>query len=239
MTMYPKEKGKMIDIHSHVLPDMDDGARDTAESYKLLDLLKAQGITEVVLTPHFYPEHERLERFIKRRKQAYEKIKEYPMEFKLASETFLTEALFSNESIEPLCVEDTSYLLLELPFDKVWGFNVFQMIERVIGQYGVQPIVAHIERYDAIRDWRNRKKNLGKLRDMGCLLQVNIGSIVDKRTRRASLKLVKKGWADFAGSDCHNLTTRSPQYDLYREIVIKKLGFHDLYRMESKARQLL
>ena len=64
----------MIDIHTHILPGMDDGARDVKEALSLIDLLRKQGVSGAVLTPHYYPHEETVNEFLKRREEAYSKI---------------------------------------------------------------------------------------------------------------------------------------------------------------------
>ncbi|MGI6730331.1 MAG: tyrosine-protein phosphatase [Anaerovoracaceae bacterium] len=213
----------MIDIHSHVLPGMDDGAKDPEESRELINVLQDQGVTLLVLTPHYYPHQERLSDFLIRREKAYQSISDSDIEMILASETYLSEPLLSYDSIEALCIGDTGYLLLELPYLDKWGSSVMKQIEQLIAKYNVKPIIAHIERYE--RPLEHRKEQILKeLVDMGCLLQFNIYSVINKRTRASTLKLLKDGWADTVGSDCHNMTTRPPRFDEFYDIVNEKLG---------------
>jgi protein-tyrosine phosphatase len=138
----------MIDIHSHVLPGMDDGAKDPEESRELINVLQDQGVTLLVLTPHYYPHQERLSDFLIRREKAYQSISDSDIEMILASETYLSEPLLSYDSIEALCIGDTGYLLLELPYLDKWGSSVMKQIEQLIAKYNVKPIIAHIERYE-------------------------------------------------------------------------------------------
>lgn len=237
----------MVDIHTHILPYMDDGARDLEESLALIQMLKEQGITSIVLTPHFYSHQESLSDFLERRQGSYKSLKravakviqksdmtqegksdseiclEDGSEFKmlLGSETYLSETLFSYDSISPLCIEDTKYLLLELPYVEKWGPSVFKQIDRLIAKFDVVPIIAHAERYEALQ--HNPEKVFQELVDLGCMLQFNSHSVVNRHSRYSTLKLIKNGWMDFIGSDCHNLHTRPPEFDLYNEIIEKKL----------------
>jgi len=231
----------MIDIHTHVLPGIDDGARNPEESAQLVESLRNQGISLIVLTPHFYPHRESLDSFAERRGNAFEMIKglDNEMGFVLASETFLTENLMWYNDIESLCIGNTKYLLLELPFTKVWTNRTYKMIEGLMGKYGIQPIIAHIERYDAMQNKGDREAILRTLTDMGCMFQIDIDSVINLRTRHGMLKLIKNGWIDFVGSDCHDMTLRSPQFDKFNNIIRKKLGQEYLDSFEKNAANIL
>lgn len=211
----------MIDIHTHILPGIDDGARNVDEALALISMLKNQGITSAVLTPHYYSHEEVLSNFLKRRQTAYQSIVNIDFNMVLASETYLSEALFAYDGIDELCIGNTRYLLLELPDTDKWSINVFRQIHRLIAKYNIKPIIAHAERYDAVR--RYKKKIFRELVDLGCLLQFNIDSVINRKTRLATIRLMREGWADFVGSDCHNLSDRQPQFNTFNKIVKNKL----------------
>jgi protein-tyrosine phosphatase len=222
----------MIDIHTHILPNMDDGAKDSNEALALIYLLKGQGITSAVLTPHFYPHEESLTSFLKRRQASYEELTSFIAEsdqelkgnFKLilGSETYLSETLFSYQGIDQLLIADTSYLLLELPYSDRWGSMVFKQIDRLTSKFDIIPIIAHVERYEATK--KNPEKIFQELIDLGCKLQFNAHSVVNRTSRAATLKLMKGGWVDYIGSDCHNLKARPPEFESFNQIVQRKLG---------------
>ena len=64
----------MIDFHTHILPGIDDGSRNSEESIQMLNLEQEQGITKIVFTPHFYANRNSVERFLKRREASYERL---------------------------------------------------------------------------------------------------------------------------------------------------------------------
>lgn len=221
----------MIDIHTHILPKMDDGPRDKQESLALLEILKIQGITSAVLTPHFYPQEENLTSFLKRRQDSYEILTDFialnetsgeeRFQLILGSETYLSETLFSYDSIASLLIEETNYLLLELPYTKKWSPSVYRQIDRLTAKFEITPIIAHAERYEATQ--RNTEKIFQELVDLGCMLQFNIHSVVNRASRGITLKLIKEGWADFIGSDCHSVIGRPPEFDQFNQILERKL----------------
>lgn len=146
----------MIDLHTHILPAMDDGAKDRDEALALISMLKNQGISKIVLTPHYYPHLESIPDFLRRRSISYHSIEDCGIEMILGSETYLSETLLAMESIEGLCIGKSSYLLLELPYTDKWSLGVFRQIDRLIAKYNVNPIIAHVERYEAVKE--NKEK---------------------------------------------------------------------------------
>ena len=213
----------MIDFHTHILPGMDDGAEDRNEAIALISILKKQGVSLAVLTPHYYPFEENLSDFLERRRLSYLSIADCDFDMILASETYLSESLFSYDSIDELLIPNTRYLLLELPFMERWSIGVFMQIKRIIAKYNIRPVIAHAERYETIK--AKKEKILQELVDLGCLIQMNIDSVINKQTRSLAIKLIKGGWVDFVGSDCHNLTDRTPQFDVFNGILQRKLNF--------------
>lgn len=212
----------MVDIHTHILPGMDDGAKDREEALALISLLKSQGVTKIVLTPHYYPHFESLSDFLERRSISYQLIEDNDMEMILGSETYLSEPLLSLDSIDDLCIGKTGYLLLELPYTEKWSSGVFRQIDHLMAKNNICPIIAHAERYEAVKG--RKEKVFQELVNLGCMLQFNIDSVINRRSRAETLRLMKEGWADFMGSDCHNMTSRIPRFDVFHEIVSKKLG---------------
>lgn len=215
-------------MHTHILPGIDDGAKDEQEARSLLSMLKEQGVTLVALTPHFYCHKQELSDFLEQRQEAFARISDFDLKMVLGSETYLTESLFSNDSLDPLCIGDTRYLLLEIPDMAEWTSTTFQMIDKVIRRYNVKPVIAHVEQYRAIQLSRRRESMFQELVDLGCLLQINADSLVDRRSRGKTLKMIKGGWADFVGSDCHNLNFRPPRIGEFRKIIEKKVGLQQL-----------
>ncbi len=200
----------MIDLHCHILPGIDDGATDVAQSKKMLTLLKEQGVTSAVLTPHFYPEAISIDDFLSTRNEAYYKIKDNsPLLLKLGVEVAYSRHLANLGDIEKLCIEGTQYLLLELPFSSNWPAFMIDDIQRMAANFGVTFIIAHIELYPAAH------KNfdfIKKLRDIGCLFQIDTQSL-SKVTLSDKLflkKLYRHDCLHFLASDCHNTTDRKP-----------------------------
>jgi protein-tyrosine phosphatase len=211
----------MIDLHTHILPNIDDGAANVDESQKLLDALLKQNISIVICTPHYNPAKTSISDFINKRTEAMEQLKNTKLDLVCGSETLFHEYLFHYTDICGLCIEGTKYLLLELPYLINWESNIFERIERLITYFDVIPIIAHVERYKATK---GNEKCIKRLKAMGCLMQLNTSSISNIKTRGLAIRYVKHGFIDVLGSDCHNMKTRPPIIKDAYQLIKKKLG---------------
>ena len=201
----------ICDMHSHILPGMDDGSADPAMSLEMLRQAGQQGIPKVLATPHYYPV-ESVEDFLKRRDRAAEALRQAMAEANeplpevcLAAEVAYRPGISFEENLRKLCIGDSEFLLLELPF-ATWGSEVLRDIRNITCTKGITPILAHLERYLQFQ----KKKVLLEVLQQGVLVQMNAEAVLERKTRRTAMKLLKTGTVQLLGSDCHNLTTRSP-----------------------------
>lgn len=199
----------MIDIHTHILPNIDDGSQSAECSFKMIDALKSDGVDRVVFTPHFYWERRPIEKFIQERGAAAEKLKDCGIKFYLGAEVQFGELKIDYSSLTKLCIEGTRYILLELPFSDGWSGRLFDNVNSLILNSGALPIIAHIERYPAAV---KKPENIEKLLRMGCLLQINAETVINAKPRGLIDVLLKNGQIQALGTDCHNMTTRKPAY---------------------------
>ena len=227
----------MIDFHTHILPDIDDGAKNETESCAMLNKLNAQGITTICLTSHYVSYKEPLEAFLFRRTESFDKIKDYAGSLGLnllqAAEVCLTKEISGMAEIEQLCVEGTRLLLVEVPSKmsvKEWVGNV----ENLVNNFDVKPVIAHIERYPKIL---NNNKLLNYLLKIGCLMQVNLESFDVSRPlkKRKLFKRLREGKIHFVGTDCHGLSSRPPEYNKYIEIIRQRYGDRFVKSFERKS----
>ena len=200
----------LIDIHSHILPAVDDGAKSPQESAVLLGQMAAQGVTLAVATPHFYPGDSDLQDFLSLRQNAFEVLKkhigkDFPIKILLGAEVLYFGGIGRVESIKQLTLSGGKYLLLEL-------LNLKKIDEKVTGDIislkenlGITPIIAHVERY---RRYRGYEKLFPLFESGTALCQINASFFTSLPEKRAVKRLVKAGLVDFVGSDCHNPITR-------------------------------
>jgi len=228
----------MIDFHTHILPEIDDGCNSVKESVVLIKMLKEQGVNNVFLTPHFYAYSSSAEKYselrIKSLKNLIEELKKEKVEINLylGSEVYFFEELWRIDTLPKLCLRGTEYILIELPFSE-WTDTTISSVEKIVGK-GYTPIIAHIERY--IKFGKNMSK-LYKLIEMGALLQMNCAWLNKFTTRRKAVKLIKRGLVSILGTDCHNLSDRVPDFGCACNYLKKKLTkeeFNRFMRLQKK-----
>ncbi len=216
----------MVDIHTHILPGIDDGATDKDISLTLLKILEDDGVNDVVLTPHFYSDSENIEQFIQRRNQAYSELKSVykgNINLHLGAEVYLSKYIANYDDLTELCIDKTKYILVECPFSMEFSSDVYEIIENFIYNHRLTPIIAHIERYH----FTSLNKDLSlieSLRSIGCLIQINADSLLLKKTKKLVLKLIENNLVDCIGTDTHNLTHRPPNYIKAIDVITKNLG---------------
>jgi protein-tyrosine phosphatase len=228
-----KSSNFIADIHTHILPEMDDGAASVNESVKLLCEEERQGITDVVLTPHYNISEETVGQFLSRRQRSYEmlceKIAETGMAAKLGlslgAEVRYDPNLIKSDAYK-LCFENTSYILLE-PTGS-YPFNFENTLYWFLAQ-GITPIIAHVERYSYIYENRSFMEEI--LSD-GIVFQSNAGSLFSHHYGGVVKKLIKHGYVSVLASDAHNLNKRPPML----ADALKKVKKHSPNLIDSSVR---
>jgi protein-tyrosine phosphatase len=226
----------MIDIHTHILPYIDDGAKDTEEALKMIRYLALQGVDMAVCTPHFDPLISTIEEFIEKRDKALQAIYTSDITLISASETRYQELLYEYSALDPICIGKSRYLLLELPYKENWSDYDIEDIEKLMSLYNVIPIIAHIERYKAL--WKS-KKAIRQLMSLGCIVQINAGTIIDINKRKTALHYIKNGLVDVIGSDCHNMSKRPPNLKDAYAIIDKEIGIYYCDLLQQNAASII
>lgn len=225
--MSPEIKKGFVDIHTHILPGVDDGAPNMEQALKLLHLAAKNGTAAVVLTPHHRgrfrsntPELLR-QRFLELCARAENEIPDLRLFLgnEAAHERELGDKVARGRV---LSINDSNYVLLEFDFNSS-RIQVYEETMALIGS-GYTPIIAHAERYDI---FRKNKKLAEELLYVGALIQLNADSILGKcgfATKRVCHRLLKKGMVHFVASDGHNLKDRPPVLKECFEYVSKRYG---------------
>ncbi len=213
----------IIDWHSHILPQIDDGSRNLDESIKLLEMLAGQGVERVIATPHFIADKESVPNFVKRRNLAFEKLNQVVgdgmPEVYLGAEVEYYSGISRLADLKSLCIENTNLLLLEMPISP-WRETTVNELVNMATTKNVKLILAHIERMLKFQS----SDTIEELVQSGILMQVNASFFTELRTRRKALSLLKRGDIQLIGSDCHNLSSRAPKMDKALDIIKKSLG---------------
>ncbi|MBQ9514345.1 MAG: hypothetical protein IJR66_05185 [Clostridia bacterium] len=211
----------IVDFHSHVLPNMDDGSTSTSESIQMLKEMKGQGVDKVIFSSHFYPSSEPMDYFLERREKRFDELKNcinnnsIP-EIYLGSEVAYFKGISKVENLKDLCIEGTNYILIEMPF-MVWKSFVIEELYDIVEDYNIIPILAHIECFFEF----GNKKAIKKLAKDGFIMQSNASFFLGKDSKTA-LSLLEEGVISVVGSDSHNLTTRKPNLGLAIEVIKNK-----------------
>ena len=220
---YPSEW--IVDVHSHLVPGVDDGVKSVEEAVEIIQFLSQRGIRRIITTPHIYPDvYPNTEnQLIKAFEQVRSRIDSLGLdvEIELAAEYFMhAELLKKLENNRPLLgFGKDRNILLETAFQdqpRIWEHVIFELIVK-----GYKPVIAHPERYnyvaenpEVVRGWR----------EQGIKTQINIPSILGaygSKVRATAQMLIKKGWVDMIGSDIHRLD----QISLLEKVKTSKLFY--------------
>lgn len=228
----------MYDLHTHILPGMDDGAGSIEQSIAMLDMEIAQGVDAVALTPHFYRTSEHIDEFLRRRAAAMAQLtgvlsnKVCP-KLILGAEVAWMPGMADWDSLEALCYTDTNVLLVELPFTK-WNDEMFRQLYNLEIRRGITPMIAHIDRYFGIQE----KRYFSTLFEMEFPVQISSMSLQGVIGGRRAMKILSERNAILI-SDCHSPTERPPNMGVALKIIQKKLGLNVAKRISSETENVL
>lgn len=196
-----------VDIHSHLLPGIDDGAKNIEESIELIKQFKEIGITNIITTPHILgsfwpntPEIVNTKLDLVRKELVMQKVK--GVKLKAAAEYMLDEKFMRLLYEKKLLTIKDNYILIELSYINP-PENIFEIIFEIQAN-GYKPILAHPERY---LFYHNRFDNYKKLKDAGCNFQLNLLSLTNyygNEVSKTAKQLLKHNLIDFLGTDIHN-----------------------------------
>lgn len=223
-----------FDIHSHILPGVDDGAKTIEEALSMLEIAYKEGTRGIILTPHYirgknkYTKQELRVRF--------EELKGEAEEWYPGLTLYLgNEVLYEDGVVEDLksgliqTMNDTKYVLVE--FNIRISYNELYQAVRRITNARFRPVIAHVERYRCLF---KRLERLDELTGLEAVLQMNIssvyGGLLDENARWCK-RLVKEGYISFFGTDAHDLDDRAPYINDYAGWVRRKCGEDVLRRL--------
>lgn len=202
-----------IDIHTHVLPGVDHGAENWDISLKMLAKSARCGIKAVIATPHYLPWKKSVtpELICERCREAEKRLQKeygYTMDIYPGNEIYYgTDTVELLKAGKVLSLGKSCYVLIE--FSEDVAYQTICAAVRNLQFYGYNPIIAHVERYQCLK----QTNKLKELKNMGALAQVNIGSfqggLFDERSNRVK-RWLRDEWIDFVASDMHDMEKRQP-----------------------------
>ena len=232
----------MIDLHSHILPGMDDGSPDAETSMQMLRQMAVQGVTSVCASSHYYADENSVNQFCTRRQAAWAQLQaaglgqhaDQPTVL-LAAEVAYFPCISECKDLPQLCIEGTRTLLLDMPFCEWNDFQVEEVTALTL-DLGYQLVLVHPERFLFSK---NNRRRLERLMELPIGLQVNAGSLLHWQTRKTALHILRETDCPLLGSDAHNLTTRPPNIKEGRSVIEHKLGAAYWQRMQQNAARML
>jgi protein-tyrosine phosphatase len=215
----------LFDIHSHILPYVDDGAKDIEEALNLLKMMKENDITHIIATPHFYPQETNLEDFISKVNSSYKLLREKTIgsdlpKIYLGCELLYFDSLGYSTSLKNLCLNKSEFLLLELT-DHCIGERLFENILMLTENTGIIPVIAHIERYYKAK---NYKHLINFVIENKIPIQLNAASFFIPAFRKTLKKLLNSDAIIILGTDAHSCDLRPPRMKSAIEFIEKKYG---------------
>ncbi len=223
-----------VDIHTHILPGVDDGAFSEENALQMLKLAQEQGTRTVVFTPHYRGKFRKnTPELLKERFRSFSEIAaiEVPlMQLYLGQEVYYDpEAVEALAEGRALSMNGTSHVLLE--FSQSTTQEQIRKGVEAIWFYGYRPVIAHAERYDALR---RSDKLLSEILECGAWIQLNADSILGRYgadVKRFCHKLLKKQQVSFIASDAHDTQVRPPVLRECFLYVHKKYGGEYAHRL--------
>ena len=214
-----------VDMHSHFLPGIDDGAQTMEDSMDMIRAMAEFGYKKVITTPHimsdFYQNTPEIVLGGLEKVRAQAKLEGLEIEIEAAAEYYLDFDFEAKVEKGDLLTFGNNYLLFEVSY-----LNPPDILNQVIFKMktnGYRPILAHPERYPF---WYNNFEKYEDIKSKGVLLQLNINSLAGyygSGARKIAEELIDKNMVDFIGTDCHRMDHVSVMKDCLREKYLHKL----------------
>lgn len=200
----------MVDIHTHIIPNIDDGSKSVEETFNLLNEAKEAGFSDIIVTPHYITNYyETPGAEVKFWKESLQKIadeKNVGIKIHSGMEIYICEELSElARTGTVITLADSKYILVEFPMNTTMR-NVDEILF-IMRNMGYKVIIAHPERYKCIQE---NIEYAMQLVEEGCMLQSNYGSIIDiygKEAKKTLKKLLKMDLVSFLGTDTHREKT--------------------------------
>lgn len=231
----------VVDFHTHVLPGIDDGSASVDESLAMLRAEAEQGICRVVATPHFYAHYDTPKRFLERRRESVDRLREamepFPELPKLSvgAEVHYFPGIGDADILTDMAIDGGRHLLIEMPMVP-WTDRMYQDLQSIRDSLGLTPIVAHVDRYIGPMQTYGIPERLAEL---PVAVQANAGFFQRFFTKRMALRMLREGQIHLLGSDCHNMRDRPVNIRKTVDLIEKKLGQEVIARINACEGRIL
>ena len=231
----------MIDFHSHILPQMDDGADCVETSMAMLRASFQQGVDIIVSTSHFYADEDYPQRFLKRRMKAYQTLQDAMLlqaevfpKIILGTEVLYFPGISQAEELAPMMIGASRCMLVEPPMAD-WTDSMLDEIVQMGENLKCRPVIAHVDRY---MTYLKDESLISRVLERKMLVQVNAGYFLNPVTTKVAMKHLKQGEIHLIGSDCHNMGNRAPNLGQARRLA-RAYGLQKEFEMLSRNAALL
>ena len=231
----------VIDFHSHILPDVDDGSKSLEQSLAMLQMEAAQGVKRVVATPHFYAQHDKPEKFLRKRQEAQQQLRQLIAEnpglpeLSIGAEVYYFNGISHSDVLSELTIDKKRYILIEMPMPP-WSDRIYKDLENIYIKQDLIPVVAHIDRYIAPFHTHHIPE---KLEDLPVKVQANASFFLEKATRRMAFRMLRQGKIHLLGSDCHDLSDRKPNLGDAVKLLRQKFGSEIISYINSHEDEIM
>ncbi len=229
------------DIHSHIIPAVDDGPDDMKSALELVTAAVNDGTDRLIATPHFYALDHSLEERTAYVEQQFRllkgKIEEEKIgikELSLGYEVRFFNGISKSEHLEKLCLKNTRNILIELSYDDITDKIADEIRELSYNGYNV--ILAHIERYHKFDGYRKIKT---LIEEEAAVAHINASSVLSGGYQRTALRLLREGLVFTVASDMHSVDKRPPKLTRAYKVIEKKFGANLKYKLIFNAQSIL
>lgn len=214
-----------IDIHAHILPGVDDGSGSMDETIRMLGIAREQGIGSIIATPHYMvgAENTPVEQLLTVCDLVQAEATKLDKDFRilLGNELYYSESIIEAlKAKEALTLAGSRYVLVEFSVREDYR-TIYKGFGELV-RAGYAPILAHVERYQALM---KKEHLIVELIELGCYIQMNSNSLIGGifNTEAAyHRKLLNKGLIHLIASDCHDQEFRVPKMKAVAEVMQKK-----------------
>lgn len=231
----------MVDYHCHILPDIDECGSDLETCRAMLQEMERQKISACIATPHFYGYRRSVAEFVRRRNEAYEALvsgtSRSAPRILLGAEVALFTDLpdLPDAELRALCVDGTRMLFLEMPFSQ-WSDFEENAVFRLCVQRKYQVVLVHLDRYWSLQKDR---RIMERILELPVYIQINADSLISLTKRKKCVELFQTERPAFLGSDCHDMSRRSPNLRRAEMILKKYLSAGRMREIEHLGYEML
>lgn len=217
----------MIDLHSHILPSIDDGASSIEVSLEMARMCVQDGVTHLACTPHIMPQvydntTENIILLVEKLQEILES-KDIPLKLIVGADAHLCHDMLEKLADKRIpTLGQSDYFLFEPPHH-VAPPRIVPFAKKII-ENGFRPILTHPERLSWIE---SNYQTICELDEVGCVVQITAQSITGGFGKRAlywSERMLDEGRVDIIASDAHNIKSRPPGMSKARDLIAKRLG---------------